>query len=346
MKMKKLLVGLLGVVFMLGFSSFAMAGDITGAGATFPYPVYAKWAQAYKNKTGIGMNYQAIGSGGGIKQIENKTVDFGASDMPLKVEVLDANGLLQFPTVMGGVVPVVHLKGVRPGRLRLTGELVAKIYLGDITKWNDPQIEKLNKGVKLPDGDITVVHRSDGSGTTFIFTNYLIKVSQKWKDQVGNDASVSWPTGVGGKGNQGVASYVQRINGSIGYVEYAYCLQNHMTYVELQNRDGRFVKPTAKNFQAAAANADWEHAPGFYQILTDEPGRNSWPITGANFILMHRVQTNPQAAREVLKFFKWAYDNGNHMAAELDYIPMPNKVVHLIHEEWKQIKDANGQPVM
>ncbi len=338
-------------VLTLGVSTFfllittAVAADITGAGATFPYPIYAKWAQAYKKETGIGLNYQSIGSGGGIRQIEAKTVNFGASDKPLKPEVLEKNGLLQFPTVMGGVVPVIHLKGIKAGQVKLTGPVLADIYLGKITKWNDPAIAKLNQDVQLPDQAITVVHRSDGSGTTFIYTNYLSKVSPEWKDKVGNDAAVSWPVGVGGKGNEGVASYVQRIAGSIGYVEYAYALQNHMAYALLKNRDGQFVKPAAENFQAAASGADWANAPGFYQILTDEPGAHSWPITGATFILMHKKQENPEAAKRVLDFFKWAYKNGDQMALELDYIPMPQKVVELIFAEWKHIAGPDGQPV-
>ena len=332
------------LIFMLANTAFA--AEITGAGATFPYPVYAKWAEAYKAKTGIGMNYQSIGSGGGIKQITAGTVDFGASDKPLKPETLEKDGLLQFPTVMGGVVPVVNVKGVKPGELKLTGPVLAKIYLGEITKWNAPEIAKLNSGVTLPADDITVVHRSDGSGTTFIYTNYLSKVSPQWKQRVGNDASVAWPVGVGGKGNEGVASYVQRISGSIGYVEYAYALQNHLTYALLQNREGNFAKPEAKNFQAAAAYADWAHAPGFYQILTDQPGKESWPITGATFILMHKLQKNPQTAKEVLAFFKWAYANGDQMAQKLDYIPMPDSVVKLIFQEWKQIQGPDHKPVM
>lgn len=333
-------------VFVFMLSTVAFAAEITGAGATFPYPIYAKWANAYKAKTGIGMNYQSIGSGGGIKQIKAKTVDFGASDKPLKPEELNEDGLLQFPTVMGGVVPVIHVKGIHAGKLKLSGEVLAKIYMGEITHWNAPEIAHLNKGVKLPHKAITVVHRADASGTTFIFTNYLSKVSPQWKEKVGNDAAVAWPTGVGGKGNEGVASYVQRISGSIGYVEYAYAIQNKLTYALLKNRDGHFVKPTAQNFQAAAAYADWAHAPGFYQILTDQPGKASWPITGATFILMHKSQSNPQAAKMVLEFFKWAYANGDQMAQQLDYIPMPDSVVKLIFNEWKEIKGPDSQPVM
>jgi phosphate transport system substrate-binding protein len=337
---------IVSAVFVFMLSTVAFAAEITGAGATFPYPLYAKWADAYKAKTGIGMNYQSIGSGGGIKQIKAKTVDFGASDKPLKPEELNEAGLVQFPTVMGGVVPVIHLKGIHAGKVKLDGEVLAKIYMGEITKWNAPEIAHLNKGVKLPAKAITVVHRSDGSGTTFIFTNYLSKVSPQWKEKVGNDASVAWPTGVGGKGNEGVASYVQRISGAIGYVEYAYAIQNKLTYTLLKNHDGHFVKPESKNFQAAAADADWANAPGFYQILTDQPGKASWPITGATFILMHKSQSNPQAAKMVLEFFKWAYANGDQMAQQLDYIPMPDNVVELIFTEWKEIKGPDSQSVM
>ena len=333
-------------VLIFAIATVGSAAEITGAGATFPYPVYAKWADAYNKEMGVRLNYQSIGSGGGIKQITAGTVDFGASDKPLKPADLEKTGLIQFPTVTGGVVPVINVKGIRPGGIKLTGQVLAKIYLGEISKWNAPEIAEHNTGVKLPDDDITVVHRSDGSGTTFIFTNYLNKISTAWKEKVGNDASVSWPTGVGGKGNEGVASYVQRIAGSIGYVEYAYALQNNMTYVLLQNREGNFVKPDAKNFQAAAADADWNSAPGFYQILTNEPGQNSWPITGATFILMHKVQKNPERAAQVLDFFKWAYEHGDNMAEELDYIPMPENVVKLIYKEWKQIKSREGKPIM
>ncbi|MDA8140333.1 MAG: phosphate ABC transporter substrate-binding protein PstS [Desulfobacteraceae bacterium] len=337
---------LLGTAFALMIVSAAFAGEITGAGATFPYPVYAKWAEAYKAKTGIGMNYQSIGSGGGIKQITAGTVQFGASDKPLTPEELEKDGLVQFPTVMGGVVPVLNVKEVAAGKLKLTGAVLAKIYLGQITKWDAPEIAQLNPDLKLPADDITVVHRSDGSGTTFIFTNYLSKTSPDWKEKIGNDASVAWPVGVGGKGNEGVASYVQRIVGSIGYVEYAYALQNKMSYALLQNQAGEFVKPEAKNFQAAAAFADWAKAPGFYQILTDQPGKESWPITGATFILMHKMEKDPKAAKQVLEFFKWAYANGGKMAEELDYIPMPDNVVKLIFEEWKKIKGPDDKAVI
>ncbi|TAK70988.1 MAG: phosphate ABC transporter substrate-binding protein PstS [Betaproteobacteria bacterium] len=332
----------------MGVSSAASAVDITGAGATFPYPVYAKWAEAYKAKTGSGMNYQSIGSGGGIKQIKAKTVDFGASDAPLKLEELEKEGLVQFPAVMGGVVPVVNIAGIKPGGMRLTGKVLADIYLGKIKKWSDPAITEINQGLKLPDADITVVNRSDGSGTTFIFTNYLSKISTEWKDKVGSATSVSWPapTGAGGKGNEGVASFVQRLKNSIGYVEYAYAKQNKLTFTLLRNREGQFVAPDDKSFQAAAAGADWKNAPGFYEILTDEPGKASWPITGATFILMHKNQANAEKAKEVLKFFDWAYQDGDKLALALDYVPMPDAVVKLVQVEWKnKIKDASGKPV-
>ena len=324
----------------------AYAVDITGAGATFPYPVYAKWADAYKKQTGVGLNYQSIGSGGGIKQITAKTVDFGASDMPLKPEELDKSGLVQFPTVIGGNVPVVNLRGVSAEQLRVTGELLADIYLGKVTKWNDPAIVNLNPGVQLPATAISVVHRSDGSGTTFIWTNYLSKVSADWKAKVGEGTAVNWPTGVGGKGNEGVASYVQRIDGAIGYVEYAYAKQNRMSVALVKNREGEYVAPNAKAFQAAAAGADWKAAPGMYLILTNAPGKGAWPIAGATFILMHKVQEKPENGREVLKFFTWAYDKGDGLAEQLDYVPMPDGVVKLIQANWKtQLKDPAGKPV-
>src|SRR5438132_8208883 len=336
---------LLAVALICGTS--ANATDLSGAGATFPYPIYAKWAEAYKAKTGIGLNYQSIGSGGGIKQIQNKTVDFGASDMPLKPEELDKDGLLQFPTVIGGDVPVVNLEGVKPGELKLTGAVLANIYLGKITKWNDLAIVKLNGGAKLPDSEITVVHRSDGSGTTFIWVNYLSKASPEWKEKVGEGTSVAWPTGVGGKGKEGVASYAQRVKGSIGYVEYAYALQNKMTYAQVQNRDGAFVSPSSETFKAAAAGADWNKAPGYYLVLTDQPGKNAWPISGATFILMYKTQAKPDTAKEVLKFFDWASSSdGDKLADSLDYVPLPNSVTSQIKSTWKtQIKDTSGKPV-
>ena len=332
-------------MFAFGISS-APAVDITGAGATFPYPIYAKWAEAYRAKTGVGMNYQSIGSGGGIAQIKAKTIDFGASDMPLKPDDLQAAGLTQFPAIIGGVVPVVNLEGVAPGAMKLTGAVLGDIYLGKIKNWSDKAIADLNPTLKLPADPITVVRRSDGSGTSFIWTDYLSKANPEWKQKVGANTAVAWPEGVGGKGNEGVAAYVQRIKGSIGYVEFAYAKRNKMSYTQVQNRDGQFVTPDDDSFQAAAAYADWKNAPGFYQILTDQPGRNSWPITGASFILMHVKQDKPQNAAEVLKFFDWALHNGQKLAAELDYVPMPDGVLNVITEAWKtQIKDGSGKAV-
>jgi len=293
------------------------------------------------------MNYQSIGSGGGIKQITAKTVDFGASDMPLKPEELDRNGLMQFPTVIGGVVPVVNIKDIGAGQLKLDGATLANIYLGKITKWNDPALVALNKDLKLPADNITVVHRSDGSGTTFIFTNYLSKVSAEWKSTVGESTAVSWKAGIGGKGNEGVAANVQRMKNTIGYVEYAYALQNKMNAVQMKNRDGQFVKPEDSSFRAAAAGAQWDKAPGFYKILTDEAGKGSWPISGATFVLMHKVQEKPATGKEVLKFFDWTYDKGGKLASDLDYVPLPENVVKLIRAAWKaQIKDATGKALV
>jgi len=342
--------GLVAATAVISMGFMAGAGAevkaISGAGATFPYPIYSKWADAYAKDKGVQFNYQAIGSGGGIKQISAKTVDFGASDAPLTPDQLDKIGLMQFPMVMGGVVPVVNIPGVKPGELKISAQVLAQIYLGEIKRWNDKRIEKLNPGVKLPDRAITVVHRSDGSGTTWIYTNYLSKVSKQWKDKVGNDKAVSWPTGVGGKGNQGVASFVTRIRGSIGYVEYAYALQNKMTYAKLENRAGDFVSPNSKTFQAAAANADWAHAKGFYMVLTDQPGATSWPITGATFILVYKKADKPDVTAAVLKFFDWSYHHGGAMAEKLDYIPMPSNVVKLVEDTWaKEIHGSNGDPV-
>jgi phosphate transport system substrate-binding protein len=324
-------------------AAVAQAADITGAGATFPFPIYAKWAEAYKQKTGNGMNYQSIGSGGGIAQIKAKTVDFGASDMPLKPEDLQSSGLMQFPAIIGGVVPIVNLDGVAPGAIRFTGPVLADIYLGKVKQWNDKAIADLNPSLKLPADPITVVRRSDGSGTTFLWTDYLSKMSPEWKSKVGASTAVAWPEGVGGKGNEGVSAYVQRIKGSIGYVEYAYAKKNKMTYAAVQNRDGAFVQPDDAAFQAAAAGADWKNTPGFGAILTDQPGKASWPVSGASFILMHAKQEKPQSGAEVLKFFDWAFRNGQKMAEELDYVPLPPPLVAQIEESWKaQLKDAAG----
>ena len=333
-----------GTLLLIAGSAFA-GTTINGAGATFPYPVYGQWAWLYNKDTGVKLNYQSIGSGGGILQIKAKTVDFGASDAPLKAEELNEAGLLQFPMIMGGVVPVVNVPGIAAGQLKLSGPTLADIFLGKITKWNDAAIAKENPGVALPDSAITVVYRADGSGTTWIFTNYLSKVSATWKDSVGNAKSVKWPSGVGGKGNEGVAAYVQRIKGSIGYVEYAYALQNKLAHSLLQNRDGNYVAPTSATFQAAAANADWEKAEGFYLVLTDQPGAESWPITGASFILVYKEQANAETAKEVLKFFDWCYRNGGKTAEKLDYVPMPEKVISLVEKTWKEQIMAAGKPV-
>ena len=312
----------------------AFAADITGAGATFPFPVYSKWADAYKKETGNGLNYQSIGSGAGIKQIQAKTVTFGATDAPLKAEVLEKDGLVQWPMVMGAIVPVVNLEGIKPGELVLSGELLADIYLGKVKTWNDPAIAKLNANLKLPTDAITVVRRSDGSGTTFNFTDYLSKASADWKSKVGSGTAVEWPVGVGAKGNEGIAGNVGQTKNSIGYVEYAYAKQNKLTYAALINKAGKTVQPTVAAFQAAAANADWAKAPGYYVILTDQPGDTSWPITAATFILMHKVPTDKAASAEAIKFFTWAFTKGDKMAEELDYIPMPDSVVKLIEKTW------------
>ncbi|UWU92182.1 phosphate ABC transporter substrate-binding protein PstS [Bradyrhizobium sp. CB1015] len=312
----------------------AFAADITGAGATFPFPIYSKWADAYKKETGNGLNYQSIGSGGGIKQIQAKTVTFGASDAPLKAEQLEKDGLVQWPMVMGAIVPVVNLEGVKPGELVFDGETLANIYLGKITKWDDAAIKKLNPNAKLPSEAITVVRRSDGSGTTFNFTNYLSKASADWKSKVGEGTAVEWPVGVGAKGNEGVSGNISQTKNSIGYVEYAYAKQNKLTYTGLVNKAGKPVQPTVEAFQAAASNADWAKAPGYYVILTDQPGEKSWPITAATFILMHKSATDKAASQEAIKFFRWAFKNGGKAAEELDYIPMPDSVVQLIEKTW------------
>jgi phosphate transport system substrate-binding protein len=324
----------------------AHAADITGAGATFPYPLYAKWADAYRKSTGIGMNYQSIGSGGGIRQITAKTVDFGASDMPMKPEDLQKNGLVQFPAIIGGVVPVVKLAGVRPGELRFTGELLARIYLGKVAKWNDAAIAQLNPGIKLPDTNITVVHRSDGSGTTFLWTNYLAKVSPEFKSAVGEGTSVKFPAGVGGKGNEGVASYVQKIEGAIGYVEYAYAKQNRLAHAQVQNQAGRFVQPDDETFKAAAVGASWKSVPGMGVVLTNQAGENAWPLTGASFILLHAKQDKPDTGKAVLQFFEWAFKSGGRMAEDLDYVPIPEAVVKEIQSTWKSVTDGSGKPLV
>lgn len=322
------------------------AANITGAGASFPYPVYAKWADQYKQATGNQVNYQSIGSGGGQQQIIAKTVDFGASDDPMKGDALEKNGLFQFPAVIGGTVAVVNVDGIKAGQLKLSGAVLADIFLGKITKWDDAAIKALNPGVALPGKAIIVVHRADGSGTTFGWTNYLSKVSPAWKSQVGEGKAVKWPTGQGGKGNEGVAAYVRQLKNSIGYVEYAYAKQNNLSWTQLENKDGKFVQPTQAAFAAAAANADWKSAPGMGVVLTDEPGAQSWPVTSATFILVHKVQDKPATAKEVLAFFDWAFKNGGKSAAALDYVPLPEAVTSQITALWKtQIKGADGSAI-
>ncbi len=321
----------------------AQAADFTGAGASFPAPVYAKWAEAYQKATGNRINYQSIGSSGGIRQIKARTVDFGASDAPLKPEDLARDGLVQFPTVIGGVVPVVNIPGVKPGQLKLNGPVLGDIYLGKIKKWNDKAIADLNPGLQLPGQDIGVVRRADGSGTTFIFTNYLSKVNADWKQKIGEGQSVQWPVGLGGKGNEGVAAFVQRLPGSIGYVEYVYAKQNKLAHALLQNAAGAFVEPDDRTFKAAAAGAEWSKA-AFYEILTNQAGKESWPITGATFILVPRSPEKPERVAEVLKFFSWAYENGDKLALDLDYVPMPDNVVKLVRTSWaSNIKDGSGK---
>ena len=321
-----------------------VAQDVTGAGATFPAPVYAKWADAYNKATGARINYQSVGSGAGIRQIKAKTVDFGASDMPLTDEDLAKDGMLQFPTVIGGVVPVVNIKGIAPGQIKLTGQVLGDIYLGKITKWNDAALTAINPGVPLPDADISVVRRADGSGTSFIFTNYLSKVNAEWKAKVGEGTAVNWPVGAGGKGNEGVAAFVQRLPNSIGYVEYAYVKQNKMTFTLMKNKDGHFVTPNDTAFKAAAAGADWNKS--FFQITTEQPGKDAWPLTNPTYILMYKTQDKPVNATNALKFFDWAFNNGDKMADDLDYVPLPDSVKALVRKQWEtQIKDAAGKPV-
>ncbi|MDN4038214.1 phosphate ABC transporter substrate-binding protein PstS [Massilia sp. YIM B02443] len=342
MRMKHLFVSV--ALAAASIAATAQAANITGAGATFPYPIYAKWAEMYKKASGNGLNYQSVGSGAGIKQIKAKTVDFGASDMPLAAAELNTAGLIQFPAIMGGVVPIVNLPGIAPGQLKLTGAVIADIYLGKITKWNAPQIAALNPGVKLPDTDITVVRRADSSGTSFLWTDFLAKTSPAWKTTIGAGTTVKWAVGVGGKGNEGVAANVQRIKGGIGYVEWAYAKKNKMAHTQLQNKDGVFLQPSDDAFMAAASGANWAGTPGFGVVLTDQAGKGSWPITGASYILVHKSQADANKGKEVLKFFDWAYKNGDAAAAELDYVPMPDAVTKLVQDAWKaNMKDAAGK---
>jgi len=341
--MNKTLIAVLAAFAAFGATSVQAQTEATGAGASFPAPLYSKWASDYNKATSVRINYQSVGSGAGLKQIEAKTVDFGASDMPLKDEELAAKGLVQFPTVIGGIVPVVNIKGIAPGQLKLNGQVLGDIYLGKITKWNDPAIAALNAGVTLPDAPIAVVRRADGSGTSFGFTNYLSKVNAEWKSKVGEGTAVNWPTGAGGKGNEGVAAFVNRLPDSIGYVEYAYVKQNRMTYTQLVNADGVAVSPDDDTFKAAAAGADWSKS--FYQILTNQPGKDAWPITSATFILMNKAQDKPAQASTALKFFEWAYKSGDKTAADLEYVPMPAGVKDVIMKSWANIKDSSGKAV-
>ena len=327
----------------LGFAAGATAQEITGAGATFPAPVYSKWAADYNKATGVKVNYQSVGSGAGIKQIDSKTVDFGASDMPQTDEVLKQKGQIQFPTVIGGTVPVINVKGIAPGQMKLDGQVLGDIFLGKITKWDDPAIKALNPGVPLPDAAIAPVRRADGSGTTFNFTNYLSSVHPEWKAKVGEGTAVNWPVGAGGKGNEGVAAFVNRLPNSIGYVEYSYVKQNKMTYTLMKNKDGLFVAPDDETFKAAAAGADWNKS--FYQLIVNQPGKTAWPITTATFILMNIKQEKPANATEAFKFFTWAYKNGDKIAADLDYVPMPDNVIGAIEKAWGQVTDVSGKPV-
>jgi phosphate transport system substrate-binding protein len=332
---------------LLGFATLsAQAVDITGAGATFPFPVYAKWAAEFKAATGNAVNYQSIGSGGGVQQITAKTVDFGATDDPMSGEQLDKIGLMQFPAVIGGTVPVVNIEGVKPGQLKLTGQVLADIYMGKIKKWNDSAVQSLNAELKLPSADIIVVHRSDGSGTTFGFTNYLSKVSTDWKEKVGEGKAIKWPAGQGGKGNEGVSAYVKQLKNSIGYVEFAYAKQNGLAWAQMQNQAGNFVQPELKSFAAAAANAKWDSAPGMGVVLTNQPGADSWPVTSATFILIYKDQAKPENGRTALAFFDWAFEKGAKTAADMDYVPLPKEVTDQIRTAWKANIKANGQPLL
>jgi phosphate transport system substrate-binding protein len=328
---------------VMSIATLATAQDVTGAGASFPAPLYSKWASDYNKSTNVKINYQSVGSGAGMRQIEAKTVDFGASDMPLKEDELAKKGLVQFPTVIGGVVPVVNIKGIAPGQLKLTGQVLGDIYLGKVTKWNDPAIKALNPTLPLPDAAIAPVRRADGSGTSFIFTNYLSKVNPEWKTKVGEGTAVNWPVGAGGKGNEGVAAFVGRLPNSIGFVEYSYVKQNKLTFAQMKNAAGTFVEPNDAAFKAAAAGAEWSKS--FYQILTEQPGKDSWPITGATFIMMHKAQDKPAQAAASLKFFEWAYKNGDKTADSLDYVPMPDAVKTIVEKAWGEIKDTSGKAV-
>lgn len=343
------LVSLIVLMAFMGFCLCAQAAEvqtINAAGATFPYPIYSKWAERYQKLEGLKVNYQAIGSGGGIAQIKAKTVDFGASDRPLKSEELDKEGLIQFPMIIGGIVPVVNLKGVRRGGMNFTPELLVDIFMGKVKKWNDRRVKAINPNLRLPDTDVTVIHRADGSGSTWLFTTYLSKVSEEWKDKVGAGKAVSWPTGVGAKGNPGVSARVKKINGAIGYVEFAYALENRLDYTRLQNQYGDFVRPTIRSFQTAAKNADWENAPGFFMDLTHQPGKRSWPITGASYILIHKDQPDKEKAKAMISFFEWCYERGGSMAKRQHYVPIPKDVYTMVEDLWKKEVTYSGHPVL
>lgn len=337
------------LVSVAAFSATAQAEAINGAGASFPHPIYAKWAEEYQKETGIQINYQSIGSGGGIRQITAKTVDFGASDAPLEAKKLDAEGMIQFPMVMGAIVPVINVPGIEPGALKLTGEVLADIYLGKIKKWNDPRITDLNPGLEIPAQSIYVVHRSDGSGTTYNFTDYLSRVSEEWKNQIGKNTDITWPkaaTTIGGNGNAGVANFVSRTRGAIGYVEFAFAKQNSLTHTQMASAEGKFLQPNMDTFQAAAANADWANAPGFRLLLNNQPGADSWPMTAATFILMHKEQASADKAKQIIDFFEWSYEKGDALAEGLDYIPMPESVVDLVENVWKDDLTKNGKTII
>ncbi|GHE03517.1 phosphate ABC transporter substrate-binding protein [Defluviimonas sp. 20V17] len=342
--MKSVVAGTAAAALSLGLAAAAQASDISGAGSSFIFPVFAKWGVAYKKATGKSLNYQSIGSGGGIKQVTAKTVTFGASDKPLSDEYLEKHGMVQFPMIQGGIVMMYNVKGIKPGQLVLDGKTVEEIYMGKITKWNAPEIQALNKGVKLPDQPIVVIHRSDGSGTTFNFTNYLSKISKNWADKIGSDTAVEWPVGLGAKGSEGVANMVKQTAGAIGYNEYAYVIQNKLGYSKMINKEGKVVSPSLKTFASAAANADWKNAHNFRVIITDQPGADSWPIAASTWVIIHKNPQDPKAAKEALKFFAWAYKNGKPEAKSLDYVAIPNNVVELIEASWSKIQH-NGKPI-
>ncbi len=347
-RMKTFVVAVVSLFLVLALWSadlLAAPTTLNGAGASFPAPIYMKWAYKYESLHGVRINYQSIGSGGGIRQIKAGTVDFGASDAPLTKKELDEAGLVQFPMLMGGVVPIVNVQGINAGDIKLPSDVLVRIFMGEVTKWNHPAIRNANEDLRLPDLDITVVRRADGSGTTWIFTNYLSKVSAEWEEEIGSGKSVDWPTGIGAKGNEGVSTKVDQVNGAIGYVEYSYAVLKKLAHIRLKNKAGNYVEPTAEAFQAAAANAEWKKAPGFYMVLTDQPGEKSWPITGATFILLYKKQQDRDTAKAMLDYFDWCYDHGDKMAEELHYVPMPDNVVKLVQQEWSEDLRVNGAKI-